>query len=195
LREALDSLRRGRGRVVELLGEPGIGKSRLLAELLALADQERLVVVRCDAYATAIPYAVTDMLLRDVLGVPADAEPRAVATALATAVAGQAPQLEKWLPLLATAVGAELPATPEVAQLADDFRRPRLEQAVTELVGAILQYPAVLVVEDVQLADDASVNVLSRLLEEVSDRPWLVVIAGRARAPLRAPESAEPLRL
>lgn len=195
LRKALDSLRRGRGGVVELLGEPGIGKSRLLAELLALADQERHVVVRCDAYATAIPYAVTDLLVRDVLGVPADAEPRAAAAALATAVARQAPQLDKWLPLLATAVGAELPPTPEVDQLAGAFRRPRLEQAMTELVAAILQAPAVLAVEDTQLADEASVGVLSRLLEEVPGRPWLVVITGRAPMPLQAPESAEPLRL
>jgi class 3 adenylate cyclase/predicted ATPase len=195
LRKALDSLRRGRGGVVELLGEPGIGKSRLLVELLALADQERRVVVRCDAYATPIPYAVADMLLRDLLGVPADAEPQAAAAALAAAVAGQAPQLDKWLPLLATVVGAELSATPEVEQLEDAFRRPRLEQAVTELVGAILQRPAVLAVEDVQLADEASVGVLSRLLEDVSDRPWLVVITGRSLKPLPIPDSADPLRL
>jgi class 3 adenylate cyclase/tetratricopeptide (TPR) repeat protein len=195
LRQALDSLRRGRGGLVELLGEPGIGKSRLLAELLALADQERHVAVRCDAYATAIPYAVTDMLLRDVLGMPAGAEPRAVAAALETAVAEQAPQLEKWLPLLATAVGAELPTTPEVAQLADDFRRPRLEQAVAELVAAILRDPAVLAVEDVQLADEASAGVLNRLLEEVTDRPWLLVITGRTPKPLRVPDSADPLLL
>ena len=194
LREALGSLRRGRGGVVELVGEPGIGKSRLLAELLAMADQERLVVVRCDEYATAIPYAVTDMLLRDLLGVPAEAEPQAMVAALARTVAEQAPQLEKWLPLLATAVGAELPATPEVGQLEDAFRRLRLEQAVTELVGAILQEPAVLAVEDVQLADEASVSVLSRLLEEVSGRPWLVVMTDRALKP-RAPDRVESLRL
>ncbi len=195
LRESLDSLRRGRGRVVELVGEPGIGKSRLLAELLALADQERLVVVHCDAYATAIPYGVADMLLRDLLGVPGEAEPPAAAAALSRAIAEHAPQLEKWLPLLATAVGAELPATPEVAQLEDAFRRPRLEQAVAELVGAILQDPAVLAVEDVQLADEASLGVLNRLLEEVPGRPWLVVITGRAPKPLHPPDSAEVLRL
>ena len=194
LREALRSLRRGRGRVVELVGEPGIGKSRLLAELLAMADQERLVVVRCDEYATAIPYAVTDMLLRDLLGVPAEAEPQAMVAALARTVAEQAPQLEKWLPLLATVVGAELPPTPEVGLLEDAFRRPRLEQALTELVGAILREPAVLAVEDVQLSDEASVSVLGRLLEEVSGRPWLVAMTDRARKP-RAPDSVESLRL
>jgi class 3 adenylate cyclase/tetratricopeptide (TPR) repeat protein len=195
LRETLDSLRRGRGRVVELVGEPGIGKSRLLAELLALADQEQHVVVRCDAYATAIPYAVIDMLLRDLLSVPAEAEPRAVAAALAAVVAEQAPQLQKWLPLLAIAVGAELPPTPEVAELADAFRKQRLEQAVTELVDAILRATTVLAVEDVQLADEASIGVLNRLLDEVPGRPWLVVITGRAPKPLHPPDSAELLRL
>jgi class 3 adenylate cyclase/tetratricopeptide (TPR) repeat protein len=195
LQEALDLLRRGRGRVVELVGEPGIGKSRLLAELLALADKERHLVVRCDAYATAIPYAVVDMLLRDLLGVPAEAEPLAAAAALNKAVAEQAPQLEKWLPLLATVVGAELPPTPEVDQLEDAFRRPRLEQAVAELASASLRDPAVLAVEDVHLADEASVGVLSQLLEEVPGRPWLVVITGRAPKPLHPPASAELLRL
>jgi class 3 adenylate cyclase len=195
LREALDSLRRGRGGAVELVGEPGIGKSRLLAELLAMARNERRVVVRCDDYAAAIPWAVSDMMLRDLLGIPAEAEPQAVLAALAAAVAEHAPQLEKWLPLLAAVVGAEMPPTPEVAQLADAFRRPRLEQAVIDLIGDILQEPAVLAVEDVQFADEASVSVLSRLLGEVSRRPWLVVITGSARASVPAPESAQPLRL
>ena len=195
LREALDSLRRGRGRVVELVGEPGIGKSRLLAELLTMADKERLVVVRCDDYASAIPWAMSDMMLRDLLRVPTEAEPQAVAAALAAVVARQAPQLEKWLPLLAAVVGAELPPTPEVAQLADAFRRPRLEQAVTDLVGAVLSGPGVLAVEDVQFADEASVSVLSRLLGEVPGRPWLVVLTGPARTPVRVPEDAQPLRL
>jgi class 3 adenylate cyclase/tetratricopeptide (TPR) repeat protein len=195
LREALGSLRRGRGRIIELTGEPGIGKSRLLAELLALADRERQVVVRCDPYATATPYAAAGLLLRDLLGVPAAAEPSAAADALAAAVAAQAPSLEKWLPLLATAVGAELPETPEVAELADAFRRPRREQAVTDLVGAILRDPAVLAVDDVQFADEASVSIVSRLLEEVPGRPWLVVLTGRVRTPLHAPEAAGLLRL
>ena len=195
LREALDSLRRGRGRVVELVGEPGIGKSRLLAKLLTMADKERLVVVRCDDYASAIPWAMSGMMLRDLLRVPAEAEPQAVAAALAAAVVRQAPQLEKWLPLLAAVVGAELPPTPEVAQLADAFRRPRLEQAVTDLVGAVLSGPGVLAVEDVQFADEASVSVLSRLLGEVPGRPWLVVLTRPARTPVRVPDDAQPLRL
>jgi MoxR-like ATPase len=39
LDQALDELQRGRSGALELVGEPGIGKTRLLAELAARADE------------------------------------------------------------------------------------------------------------------------------------------------------------
>lgn len=195
LSEALGSLRRGHGRVVELAGEPGIGKSRLLGELLTMADAERTVVVRCDTYDTAIPYATAGSLLRELLGEADDAPPDTVAATLTAAVASRAPQLAGWLPLLATVIGAELPSTTEVSQLDDAFRRPRLEQAAIELLRTLLDGPAVLAVEDVQFADEASASLLSRLLREVPERPWLIVLTGPPQSPLRAPDDTGALRL
>jgi class 3 adenylate cyclase/predicted ATPase len=196
LRDALGSLRRGRGGVIELSGEPGIGKSRLLAELLGMADAMRSVVVRCDPYGSSTPYAVAGTLLRELIGEPGESLPGTAVTALETAVRSRAPHLLRWLPLLATVVGADLPLTVEVAQLDPAFRRPRLEAALTELLRALLSGPAVIAIEDTQFADEPSASVLARLLDETSDRAWLIVVTLQpARSAFRVPADAGALRL
>jgi class 3 adenylate cyclase/predicted ATPase len=196
LRDALGSLRRGHGGVIELAGEPGIGKSRLLAELLGMADAMRSVVVRCDPYGSSTPYAAAGTLLRELIGEPGESTLGTVVTALETAVRSRAPHLLRWLPLLATVVGADLPLTVEVAQLDPAFRRPRLEEAVTELLGTLLRGPAVIAIEDAQFADEPSASVLARLLHETGDRAWLIVVTVQpARSAFRVPEDAGALRL
>jgi predicted ATPase len=196
LRDALGSLRRGHGGVIELSGEPGIGKSRLLAELLGMADAMRSVVVRCDPYGSSTPYAAAGTLLRELIGEPGESMPGTAVTALETAVRSRAPHLLRWLPLLATVVGADLPLTVEVAQLDPAFRRPRLEEALTELLRALLSGPAVIAIEDAQFADEPSASVLARLLRETSDRAWLIVVTLQpARSAFRVPEDDGALRL
>ncbi len=145
LRAALATAREGRGQVAEIEGPPGIGKSRLADELLAAADALTLLVT-CDRYAAGTPYALIDALLRELLSVPGSAGPQAALAAITDAVDWQAAALRPWLPLLAAVVGTDLPPTPEVAALAPEFLRPRLEQTAVELIGALLSGPAVLVI-------------------------------------------------
>ena len=103
----------GRGEVVDIVGAPGIGKSRLIEELAERVDA-RVLWADGDIYARATPYQPMQRLLRRTLALPADVDDDAVAGALVDLVRGTAPDLLPWLPLIAIIAGLDLPTTPEI---------------------------------------------------------------------------------
>jgi class 3 adenylate cyclase/tetratricopeptide (TPR) repeat protein len=148
--------------------------------------------VSCDTAVTGTAYALTDQLLRAALDVPSDASPQQAAEVLATAVRTLAPDLTPWIPLLATAVRADLPMTDETAALDMEFRKARLEQLLVTLLATLLPGPTVLVVDDAQLADPASTDVLMRLAQGIGRRPWLMLWCG---TDLRTPDRGTVRRI
>jgi class 3 adenylate cyclase/predicted ATPase len=178
----LRSAQAGQGGCVELLGPPGIGKSRLLTELAARASGVRVLQTRCDAYRSRTPYAPIRDLARATLGIDADAPPADAGTALVDRVKADAPGTLPWLPLLATVVDADVDPTPETDALEERFRRARLESAFADLLDALLADPTLLVIDDAHDMDDASAALTRRLSGRIGTRPWLLVTSRRSEA-------------
>ena len=74
LRSALKDAAGGRGRLVEVTGDAGIGKSRLLQEVHALDPDVPWHAVSCEPYESSTPYFPFSRLLRGLLGLPLDLE-------------------------------------------------------------------------------------------------------------------------
>jgi class 3 adenylate cyclase/tetratricopeptide (TPR) repeat protein len=179
LRGALDAAQAGRGRVVQLLGEPGIGKSRLMQELAASADDARVQGIVCDEYQSATPYAAFRDLLRDLLGLDEASPAGTAADLLATRVEELAPHLAEWLPLIGDVLDVEVPETTATAELDDEFRKARLESTVIALLRALLTGTTLVTVDDAQHMDPASADLLTGLASETAQRPWLLVVSRR----------------
>ena len=192
LRQALDDVRRGTGRLVEIVGEPGIGKSRLVAELLTGVDVP-VVSAPCEEYESSTAYFPFRRLLRDILGVPADAEAGEVAERLVARVSAEAPHLVPWLPLLGIPMDIRLPSTRETRELDEQFRKGRLEEVVTELLGSMLSEPTVLLIQDAHVMDDSSADLLQRLADGVEGRPWLILVNRRDQEAGFVPDSDNPV--
>jgi DNA-binding CsgD family transcriptional regulator/tetratricopeptide (TPR) repeat protein len=145
--------------VVLVEGEAGVGKSRLVAEVLteAATAGRRLLVGRCHDGPEPFPFEPFVDALRSVECPPAAASLSPVAGVVARLV----PELAAWLP-----------APPE--PLADvRAERYRMFRGLVELLAAL--GPAVLVVEDLHWADDSSRSLLDYLLAQLPQTVSVVV--------------------
>jgi len=176
---ALDSARRSEGRVVEVLGEPGIGKSRLIEELCDHAGDMDQISSVCELYESSTPYRALRSPLRTLFGITETAVDDAAAPALRALVASAAPDLAPWIPLLAIPLGVEVEATDAVRQLDDEFRKSRLEEATVALLREVLKGETLIVIEDVHWMDEASADLLGRIVKEAAGMPWMICVTRR----------------
>jgi class 3 adenylate cyclase/tetratricopeptide (TPR) repeat protein len=186
----LDDARAGKGSLVELVGEAGLGKTRLVQELAASAGDVKVFTATCAAYQSLTPYFPFRTLLRQMLDVPESASPVAAGLALLRALERRAPSLLPWAPLVAIPLAADVPSTPEVDQLDERFVRSRLHSVVTTFIGLILDGPTLVAVDDAHWSDEASAELLQRITRDVAKGPWLICITRReAEGGFRASEA------
>ncbi|KRE42687.1 hypothetical protein ASG74_09930 [Knoellia sp. Soil729] len=171
------------GSVVDISGEPGIGKSRLVAELAPLPPEIAVLVTACSNYDASASYFAFRTVLRDLLGISATDDGAGVMRRLTRRLQDNAAHLLPWLPLLAPLLGVELPPSRETQDLDERFRRTRLEEVALELLDVTLPTATLLVFEDAHLIDEASASLLQRLLARAHTRPWCVVITRRESEP------------
>ncbi|HEY8243757.1 MAG TPA: AAA family ATPase [Casimicrobiaceae bacterium] len=179
VRKALAGARAGTGQLVEIVGEAGIGKTRLLEAMYDAAMGYRKIRATCEAYTSAIPYAVWHELLREVLELGREEPDEAVEQRLRSVVADKAPDLAPWLPLVGAALDLDLAPTPEVDALADENRRAKLHDAVERFLVAVMPGPAIVEIDDAHHMDEASVDLLAFLLKQLTERQWLLGVARR----------------
>ena len=176
-RRALLELRGGHGSVLELVGNAGMGKTRLLSEFLAEAPDLPHLVAGCELYESSVAYLPFRRLLRLLLGSGQD--PMGIAGRLRDDVAARAPELLPWLPLLAIVADAEVPMTPEVRDLGEEFRKVKLEEVMTAYLARVVSDPTVVVLEDAHWMDEGSADLLRAIAARITDLPWLVCVSRR----------------
>ena len=179
LQRSLRSTLSGSGVLLEIAGPPGIGKTRLLAELRAAAVEARTITTACDLYSASTPYRPVREIMLQALGLDGAASESEIVSNLWGVVTTKAPQLEPWIPLLAVPLDVSVPSTEQVDQLGEEFRRARLEQAVGDLLDAVLSSATLIAVEDAHWMDEASSELFRHLARDVQARPWLICVTRR----------------
>ncbi len=161
--EGLKSARDGRWHVIELVADPGIGKSRLATATRERGEGLNLIDIQGGPYAVRTPFLGIRRALRSIL-LPGVADDE-VSPALVERIRELEPSLLPWAPLVGSAFGVELPPTAETKALSPEFARERLGSALTRLLAlATPPGPSLLVIEDSHWLDESSLDFLSLLL-------------------------------
>ena len=175
--EAIERAGGGSGTLIELSGENGTGKSRLLTEARERAEGMRAIRTICESYTRGVPYIQSREILRQVLGLRWEDSDEAVLGWLRETVPAE---LEPWLPLLAIALGVEAPSTRDVDELAADARSAKLHETVLRFLGDALAAPTLVQVEHAELMDEASAALLDALAERLPQSAWLIIATRNA---------------
>jgi tetratricopeptide (TPR) repeat protein/class 3 adenylate cyclase len=183
LASRFERARRGEGSVATVVGEAGVGKSRLLHELrhrLGGGPPARVLHGHCHPRLGGGPYHPLVEVLLEILDRPARPSGDGAEGEVADAVRGLDPNLERFVPFylhLLSIPGRRHPLPPRLR--GEQLRAGMREALVAILIVACREAPTALLLEDWHWADEASSEVLKELARTVEAHPLFVVVTVR----------------
>jgi class 3 adenylate cyclase/tetratricopeptide (TPR) repeat protein len=179
LRQAIERVRQGRGEVAGIVGEAGVGKSRILLEFRrGLAEDVLYLEGRCISYGQTIPLLpVVELLKRGLRITEGDRDEviRDKVTRGVEAVDADA----RSVPFLLGLLGVETDDVSSQGMSAEARRRHTFEALRALTSASSARRPLVFAVEDLHWIDPASQDFLRYLAENSTQVPVLILVTHR----------------
>ncbi|HEU4421253.1 MAG TPA: diguanylate cyclase [Pilimelia sp.] len=181
-----DKARSGQGGVALVCGAPGVGKSRLVRELVAAARDVGGLVLQGKAVPDdPMPFAPIRSAVEQYLNA-VDRLPSPARTAALDRIRAAARPMASLVRTLSPALAGLLDAPP--VELADEDRQEQFAAAVAAFLTGLARQAgdAILYLDDVQWLDPATRRVMRHLADDLADTPLLVAVTARDDGPSRA---------
>jgi adenylate cyclase len=177
----------GEGQVVTIVGEAGIGKSRLVAEVMRLAQRRGLAGYGGAAQSSGsrIPYLAWRSVFQAMLGADPSMPLRRQVRWLVGELEDRVPERAEMLPLLGTLLELPLPESEITEALDPKARKGALEALLVDLVSHAAREEAatggglLLVLEDLHWLDPLATDLLMTIARAAARLPMLLVLACR----------------
>ena len=180
LKSRLESVRAGHGQLVGIVGEAGIGKSRLLHEFRKSLKGRHFAYLdgHCVSYGMAMPYLPVIELLRQGCRITETDTPEEITGKLRTCLERLGMDAPSALPYLLQLLGIK-EETDELAMVSPDVIQARTFALLRQMcLGASRQTPLIVTVEDMHWID-ASSEAFAATMESLVNLPLLLIVTYR----------------
>lgn len=181
LHALLQMVSAGRGQVVNIVGEPGMGKSRLLEEFRCSLQPHQVTYLAgaCVSYGRTIPYLPVLDMLQSHCGITADDADASIITKVHRSLhkVGLAP--ETWAPALLQLLGVERETTSGDLLSAPTIKRQICEALHQMALNESRQRPCIVVIEDVHWIDPTSKEYVELLVDRLPGAAILLLTTFR----------------
>ncbi len=181
LQGMLNQAAAGNGQAALVMGEPGIGKSRLIEHLIAhhLPAGMRVSHLATTPFDENRPLGPVIDHVRIVSGLEPEDTPPVARRKIAYIVAGTTEQRKRALPVFARLLGFPLEG-PDQASLSPEQVRDQTVAVLAEQILAIAtRQPLCLIVEDLHWLDPSTRELLEAILPRVAGAPLALLLTGR----------------
>lgn len=180
--------RQGHGQILSLVGEAGLGKSRLLAEIIGLATAAGFTIYggECESYGVNSSYLVWQPIWRSLWGINAEWPVARQIAVLQSKIRASNPAAVARLPLLGALLNIEIPDNAVTQSLDAKMRKTLLEALLLDCLRVeARRAPLMLVLEAAQWLDALSYDLLEAIAVAMTDLPLLLVTTYRPQEETR----------
>ncbi|WP_428266883.1 TOMM system kinase/cyclase fusion protein [Haliangium sp.] len=182
LRERWHQSRQGRGSAILVSGEAGIGKSRLVHELVATVEHQphTRLEARCAPESRHVALQPLIDMFTLKLGLDDDMSAETMRARLDAMLTRYGLATDEYLPLLATLLGIPPGDRFPLPDVAPERLKVMIQEAVVALLGVMADNePMLLSIEDLHWADASTIELMTQVIKDAATSPMCVVFTAR----------------
>ena len=186
---------RGNLQVLDIHGEMGLGKSRVVEELIDHWNGRGGITLfaGCPSYGRHTPYAPWVIILRQLFGLRDDDSDQERREKISGRLVAANPEWAEWAALVAHLLGVPMEESNLLKSLDPKLRQQNLQRIVASLIASEAKYhPTLLAIDDIQWIDEPSLALLNRLTAHLRFRPLLVCVTYRPEEPPDLTSAQQP---
>jgi len=181
LREALKKSYQSKGQIIEISGELGIGKSRLILELTkdSLAEEFNILSGNCSSWEESKPYAPLKEIFTKIFGIKFDDELKEIDRKIENKIKKIDSSLLFASSYFSRLLSSKIKSLEEIMEQSKEESNLFIRVVKKLLCSFSSQKPLLIIIEDVQWIDDASAEFLTQYSKELKEYPILLVYSLR----------------
>ncbi|MCK4233972.1 AAA family ATPase [candidate division WOR-3 bacterium] len=182
IKELISAAKKGKGQILVIKGEAGIGKSRLTQELIKELKKSRFKIFEgdCISYGSAFSYHPWVDILTDFFDILHDDTLKERKKKIRKKMVKVDRKLSEWFPIIGEIMGVSFPETTLTKFLDAKIKKQRVFDITFDFMKYITKKkPVSIIVEDLHWADTASMELVNYIGRNIKNKPFLFVLVYR----------------